>query len=116
MSLQLIDDRLSRFLIHLEFLDDKEQQDAFAGEILETGGHLAFPTGDGAHLFEYCLHGVVGAGRSEEEARRAWKRAAANMLSEPFEANGFVTVHPPFPRPRNHAEEIANARAEAGAA
>lgn len=41
------------------------------------------------------------------------RRAAMGDCADLIESDGFITVHPhlPFPSPRNHAEEIANARA-----
>ncbi|PIE15299.1 MAG: hypothetical protein CSA68_07305 [Rhodobacterales bacterium] len=91
------------------------QKDAFFNEIMESGGSYVAPGGNdrSSHLFEISLHGVVAYGSSEDEAIRNWKKAA-RAQAPLVEDDGFITVHPPFPNPRNHAEEIANARAADG--
>lgn len=116
MSFHVQFDRLPGFLLNLECLDIAGQRDAFMNEVMESGGSYVPPAGDdwSSHLFEISLHGVVAYGSSEDEAIRNWKKAARAQVPL-VEDDGFITVHPPFPNPRNHAEEIANAQAAAGA-
>lgn len=108
-------DRLTAFLLNLECLDAAGQKEAFECEALETGGsfakidHIAF---DGS-TFVVSLHGLTIAGQDEDHAIRTWK-TAAYARTPMVEADGFITVHPPFPDPQNHAEEIANALAADG--
>lgn len=106
-------DRLTAFLLTLECLDPAGRTDAFMNEVMECGGTYVAPQPDDrtSHLFEIALHGISGWGASEEEAIRRWTKAArAGAGDIP------ITIDPPFPRPRNHGEEIANARFRAGMA
>lgn len=109
--------RLAQFLSTLDRLSPVALQDAVVNEVIETGGSYCPPPPEGSdawasHLFEIALHGVTATGMSEAEAIRNWRKAA-QAICPTSEADGFLTVHPPFPDPRNHAEEIENARAQA---
>lgn len=119
MTTHLLNDRLTAFLLNLECLCIAGQKDAFMNEVMECGGSYVPPASaaQSSHLFEISLHGVNAYGGSEEEAIRNWTKAA-KAVAPLVENDGFITVHPPFPNPRNHAEEIANAQAaySAGAA
>lgn len=119
MTTHLLNDHLTAFLLKLECLGPEGQKDAFMNEVMEYGGSYVPPASaaQSSHLFEIALHGVNAYGGSEEEAIRNWTKAA-KAVATPIEDDGFITVHPPFPNPRNHAEEIANAQAadSAGAA
>ena len=106
--------RITTFLSNLKSKDAAERRDAFMNEVMETGGNYIAPQPDQTnctHLYEIQLHGVSAWGFGEDEAIHNWQVAAARCVSDLVEDDGFVTVHPPFPTPRNHAEEIANARA-----
>ncbi len=109
--------RLSSFLLNLECLNMDGQKDAFMNEVIENGG-IWYPPRDNdacvTYRFELILHGVYAFGVTEEHAIKLWKRAARAVLAWHIEDDGFITVHPPFPLPRNHGEEIANARATLG--
>lgn len=102
---------LQDFLLNLECLNTAGQKEAIMTEVIESGGTYVPPTRGNwsSHLFEIALHGVNAYGASEDEAIRNWKKAARAqvLLCEPAD--------PPFPNPRNHAEEIANAQAAAAA-
>lgn len=115
MTTHLLNDRLTAFLLNLECLDSAGQKDAFMNEVMENGGSYVPPAdaAQSSHLFEIALHGVNAYGASEDEAIRNWTKAA-KAVAPLIEDDGFITVHPPFPNPRNHGEEIANARAAAG--
>jgi hypothetical protein len=115
MTTHLLNDRLTAFLLNLECLGMAGQKDAFMNEVMENGGTYVSPdlAAGMSHLFEISLHGVNAYGGSEEEAIRNWTKAA-KAVAPLIEDDGFITVHPPFPNPRNHAEEIANARAADG--
>ncbi|MBC7154584.1 MAG: hypothetical protein H5U19_08235 [Rhodobacteraceae bacterium] len=106
MTHDLLHDRLKAFLLNLECLDSAGQKDAFMNEAMECGGRY-LPSGN---WFEITLHGIITSGMTEDAAIRNWTKAAKSVAPL-IEADGFITVHPPFQRPRNHAEEIANARA-----
>ena len=98
---------LVRFLQYIDWVDDDDLFDAFAREIMETGGSYIdpdAPTTTATHLFEIDLHGVTGTGASEQEVIRNWIIAA---LASCGSALGAL----PFPTPKSHAEEIENARA-----
>lgn len=116
MTTHLLNDRLTAFLLNLECLDMAGRRDAFMNEVIETGGSYVPPAdaAQSSHFFEIALHGVNAYGASEEEAIRNWTKAA-KAVAPLVEDDGFITVYPPFPNPRNHAEEIANAQADAGA-
>lgn len=103
-------ERLHSFLARLISLDPKAQKDAFASEVIETGGTYIAPpkNGGSTHMFEIALHGITAYGACEQEAIRNWHRCAQ---SGPFRTS-FKAANLPFPKPRNHAEEIANARAD----
>lgn len=115
MTTYLHNDRLTAFLLKLEFLDIAGTKDAFMNEVMECGGSYVPPAdaAQSSHLFEIALHGANAYGASEEEAIRNWTKFAKSVAPL-VEDDGFITVHPPFPNPRNHAEEIANARAAHG--
>lgn len=122
MTMQAHPDRLCTFVASLELLSCTAQHDAIVAEVLETGGSFTAPTGSGwdSHLFRLSLHGTTAYGGTEKRVIRNWKKAARDQLRETedfgenntaeIEDDGFITIHPPFPNPRNHAEEIANAR------
>lgn len=99
--------RILDFLATLECLDQTAHPKAFADEITRTGGsYLPLGLRHTSHFCELSLHGIVAYGASEEEMLRNWKKAAT------AQAAAFVLFAPlPFAHPRNHAEEIANARA-----
>jgi len=90
MTTHLLHDRLRSFLLNLECLGPIGQKDAFANEVIETGGSYVAPNDDGrsSHLFEISLHGIVGNGFSEETAIESWKMAARAMvpLADPTDA------------------------------
>lgn len=111
MTLHSHFDRLPCFLRSLDAKTAEEQAEAFMNEVIESGGTYVRPTNTNwsSHMFEVSLHHVSGFGGSEGEAIQNWIKAARRQL-ERIEDDGFVTVHPPLPTPRNHAEEIANAR------
>ncbi len=118
MSLQHHFDRLPSFLLNLECLDMAGKIDAFINEVIETGGSYVAPADNdtwASHLFEISLHSVSATGANEEEAIRNWIRAARCHLPD-SEDDGLGTTRPPFPKPRNHVEDIANARAAAAGA
>lgn len=115
MTIAALHNRLAQFLITLECLTPDAQAEAIANEVIETGGTYCPPPPDdqdawASHMFEIQLHGISGFGHSEPEAIKSWKRAALRTCPL-AESDGFITIHPPFPSPRNHSEEIANARA-----
>ncbi|MCG7520871.1 hypothetical protein [Ruegeria sp. Ofav3-42] len=114
----LLNDHLTAFLLNLECLDTEGRKVAIENEVIATGGtYVAPPTGDtwASHVMEIALHGVSAMGVSEEEAIRNWTKAAHRQCHgmPPLKS---VVPFVPFPAPRNHAEEIANARAAAGRA
>ena len=93
-------DRKRQFLDHLELLAPKARAESFMNEAMETGGsYIPARKGDdwASHLVEINLHGITAIGASEEEAIRNWTKNAQRTM--------------PCGAPRNHAEEIANARA-----
>lgn len=98
-------ERLNAFLAALPQHAPKDLRNAFANEVIECGGTWTAPPGfdkgSGAALFEISLHGITALGTSEDHAIQNWI-ALAN------------SYRVPFPSPRNHAEEIANAQAVAG--
>lgn len=107
--------RLTDFLARIDARADGDLADAFVTEILETGGTWVQPAdGDtwSSHMFEIALHGVAAFGGTAYDAMLNWLRAARAVAPQ-IEDDGFITLHPhlPFPHPRNHGEEIANARA-----
>jgi hypothetical protein len=51
---------------------------------------------------------LIEHGTPEEKALAQDMRT---LIEGEVEDDGFITVHPPMGRPRNHAEEIANLRA-----
>jgi len=107
-------ERLHAFLLNLECLDVAGQRDAFMNEVIESGTYVPSADSNGAsHMFEISLHGVVAYGSSESEAIHNWKKAA-RAQAPLVENNGATAAQPPFPDPRNHWEEIANARASDG--
>ncbi len=115
MTLHQLHCSLTSFLARIEHLSGTALHDAFVGEVIETGGTYMDPPADDdgtSHLFEISLHDVVGRGASEPETFANWIQAAERMADRLLDDEGFITVHPPFPNPRNHAEEIANAQAE----
>lgn len=95
-------DRLNTFLDTLARLSPAERRDALANEILECGGTWTIPPAHddlaGTALCEISLHGIAALGLTEDQAIRHWIDLASHYRV-------------PFPQPRNHAEEIANARA-----
>lgn len=105
-------DRLRAFLLNLECLDLAARHDAFMNEAIETGGCCLPPQANtwSSHLFEIDLHGVTACGMTENEAIRNWTRAARAQVPLGDDETG-AAADLPFPAPRNHAEEIANARA-----
>ena len=112
-------DRLTSFLLNLECLSISGQIEAFINEVIETDGIYTAPLkGDDTnrHMFEVNLHGIYAFGETETAAITLWKSVARAALDMMVEKDGFITVHPPFPKPRNHGEEIANARATFGVA
>lgn len=111
MNTHPIHGRLPSFLQTLKHLDSDGFHDAFVNEVIETGGTLTGPDADTncSHMVEIHLHGVIAYGASEPEAMHLWAKTA-QAHADLIEDDGFITVHPPFPTPRNHAEEIANAR------
>lgn len=113
MMPDLTQTRAARFLQSLDSLGPEDRKDAFMNEAMETGGSYLPPHLRCSHLFEIALHDVNAWGADEEEAIRNWMKAA-RAQTPLIEDDGFITVHPPFPNPRNHAEEIANLRAETG--
>lgn len=112
MSLLIQFNRLHAFLLNLECLGPEGQKDAFMNEVMECGGCYCPPANDGwSGLFEISLHGVFACGRSEDEAIRNWIKAARSRVQKSTEARAVAASPLPFPNPRNHAEEIANAQA-----
>ncbi len=105
-------DRLHAFLRQLEHLDNVDLVDAFINETIENGGHYCTPKSGGVqnHDFKITLYNIHASGADEEDALRNWIHAARAHVKI-IEDDGLITVHLPFPNPRNHAEEIANARA-----
>ena len=106
MTPDMICDRLRRFLLTLESVGPEGERDAFANEVIETGGCYMDPDcggRPGTHLFEIRLHGISVCGLTEPEARRNWKRIAHRGYRELLEDDGFVTVHPPLARPTQMA-------------
>lgn len=107
MTPAMISDRLRNFLVTLETVGPEGEKDAFANEVIETGGTYLDPqTGPrpASHLFEIQLHGISAFGPTEPDARRNWKRIAHGR----FGSLAGEAPAPPFPQPCNHAEEIAN--------
>lgn len=94
--------RLSTFTASLHQMSAQARYDAMVNECIENGGTFIPPQGDNwsSHLWEISLHGVCARAETAEEAIRNWSRAAQRILAAP----------------RNHAEEIAAARAEIEAA
>lgn len=118
MTTHLLNDRRATFLRGLDHLSMAGKKDAFMNEVMECGGSYVPPVSaaqpaNPSHLFEIALHDVNAYGATEEEAIRNWMKAATAQTSQPapIEAEGGIAAQPPFPNPRNHAEEIANARA-----
>lgn len=110
MSLDQYFDRLTVFVEHMHRLDTvEERRDAFIAEIREHGGEYVAPVPSVASprmMFSVQLHGVHAYGEDEDDAITRWMLGAESAI-------GVSTVAPvPFPNPRNHAEEIANAFAE----
>lgn len=107
MSLHSHFTRLNSFLDTLARQSPKDRRDAVANEVIECGGTYTAPPSDPTNcprfLFEISLHGVTALGTTEDDAIRNWIDLAR-------------TYQVPFPAPRNHAEEIANAQAVAGRA
>ncbi|MGO4917676.1 hypothetical protein [Pseudogemmobacter sp. W21_MBD1_M6] len=66
-------DRLFAFLINLDRLDRKDQPDAIANEVIETGGIYCCDHGD---RFEVTLHGITAYARSQHQAPYIWIIAA----------------------------------------
>lgn len=108
MSIYIDHKRIASFKLNLECLDTKGRVDAVVNEIMETGGTYTppQPSTSSSHLYELQLHGIPAMGFSMEEAIRNWLKAAERIMR-------LNTPDPviPFSNPRNHAEEIANARA-----
>lgn len=115
-----LDDRAARFASRLAATPYDERPDAVANEVIETGGFYCAGISKG--LFELSLHGLTTIGDTEASAISAWLRLAQRRAPPEIEEDGFVTVYAsgpltvrtsgiPFPNPRNHCEEIANARA-----
>lgn len=108
-------DSIADVLAMLEDMDHADQRAAIARAVIDTGGTWLSPQDCSAakgasHLVEIALFSVVAYGETETAAIRNWIRAARAQIRL-IEDDGFITVHPPFNKPRNHAEEIANARA-----
>lgn len=107
MSLHSHFERLNAFLAALPEHPPKDLRDVFANEVIECGGSWIAPpsseAGAGAALYEISLHGVTAIGTSVDHAIQHWITLASSYQV-------------PFPSPRNHAEEIANAQAIAGRA
>lgn len=79
-----------------------DQMDCLINEVIETGGTYTSPdpaNNTSSHLFEISLHGVCAYGCDDHDALRNWIRAARTTLDAAL-----------IPNPRNHAEEIHNAR------
>lgn len=114
MNTQMQNELLCDFLLNLECLGTAGQRDAFMIEITQSGGSYVPPDGDtwSSHLFEISLHGVCACGFSEDEAMRNWIKAARSV-ARMGDDESRITDRAPFPKPRNHGEEIANARAAA---
>ncbi|WPZ24887.1 hypothetical protein UM399_12010 [Sulfitobacter pontiacus] len=113
----MMTERLAAFVSGLDKIDAEDTEtlkDAFMNEVIENGGSYDPPHGDQRALFEISLHDVTACGASELTAIRNWRIAATvalvNAGNDEVEADGFITVHPPFGTPRNHDEEIRNAR------
>ncbi len=116
----MMNDRLAAFVLGLDKIDAEDTEtlkDAFMNEVIENGGSYDPPRDTQRCLFEISLHDVAASGASELLAIRNWRIAATARLVNPdardVEADGFITMHPPCGTPRNHAEEIRNAAAEA---
>lgn len=109
MTTHLLHNRLTAFLMGLECLDRHGRRDAMMNEVIENGGAYVVPNDDdlcGTHLVKITLHGVTASAANEDEAIRYWAKIARSYMPD-FDDDsadgGFVP-------PRNHAEEIANAR------
>lgn len=106
-----------RGVSQIDHSDPDTLKDAFMNEVIENGGEYAVAPSVETCLYEISLHGIIARGASEVDAIRDWITAAnaalANPAGEELEADGFITMHPPCGTPRNHAEEIRNAAAEA---
>lgn len=96
---------LQAFLLNLEIVGHEGQFDAITRAITENGGSLISEDQDprATHKHELTLFKITGRGDTQEEMVRDWQQAARRSLKE---------EKPPFPEPRNHAEEIENARWE----
>jgi len=99
---------LRDFLLDLELLGPAGRQDHFASEVLANGGSHIRPSKNGltSHMIEVSVHQVNAYGWTEDEAIRNWIKAAT-AVAKPAQDDAPA----PFPTPRNHGEEIANARA-----
>ena len=107
-------DRLTAFVSSLAGRDMATLKDTFMNEVIETGGdYIPPPEGTPDSYFEIGLHGVTAIGADEGQAIDRWIMAATAQLvnrdATQVEDDGFITVHPPCRKPRNHADEIANA-------
>ena len=105
MSFHAQFDRLPAFLNQIVSLDAKKQREAIMNETIEAGGTYVPPRGEVSHLFEISLHGIAAYGAGEDEAVKNWIKIASKRVED--QSSERV---PPFPHPRNHGEEIANAK------
>jgi len=109
-------ERLDKFLRGLDGKDATERKDAVITEILETGGtYNAGPEGrvGSDYAFLIHLHEISAYGTNDGEAIDSWIKIATYMNGGGVMPKGMGSMIP-FPSPRNHAEEIANARAAVG--